>query len=83
MSDNGDQHRPEAARGYLILIGSLLLVICAALAVLWMTERSRRIRAEMRVMKMRKTLQMQQTLRALIGPRAAGEPDPATRPGGR
>lgn len=57
------------------MIGSLLLVICTALAVLWMTERSRRVRAERQVVKMRQTLQMQQALRRLIGS--------ATRPAGR
>ena len=77
MSDDDDQHTTERSSGYLIAVGSLLLVICAALAVLWMTERTRRIRAEVKVMEMR------QTLDKVFAPRQADEPGTTTQPGKR
>lgn len=86
MSDNENQDKPESERGYLLLVGSLLLVICAALAVLWMTERRRRIRAETQIVKMLQTRQtrqnvlQQQALRGLARPDGESPPGPTSRP---
>ena len=77
MSDGDGQNTAERSSGYLIVVGGLLLVICAALAVLWMAERTRRIRAEVKVMR------MQQTLDKIFIPPQDVRPGSTTRPRGR
>lgn len=48
---------------YLALVGGLLIVICVSLALLWMTERNRRINTEQRVERLQRSLDMMTQLK--------------------
>ena len=79
--------RPAPDNRYLMLVGGLLLLICVSLAVLWIGERRRRIRAERDARRYRQSMQtMAQFLPP--GPPRAGQdgrkpspPGPSTGPG--
>ena len=74
MSDEPEQSpgRPAFAENwYLVLVGGLLVVICLALGVLWMTERNRRIAVEHEVKQLREEL-----MAARLGSGMLGRPLP-------
>ena len=59
MPDEAPANDAPGAAGesrYLLLVGGLLLIISMSLGWLWLTERSRRIRAERSAVQMRRDL---------------------------
>ena len=66
MNETSDKaNRPGQSDGrYMAMVGTLLVVIVAALAVLWLNERIRRTNAEQQVIQLRSE---NARLRAVVG----------------
>ncbi|MFB3891029.1 MAG: hypothetical protein ACE15C_03290 [Phycisphaerae bacterium] len=83
MAEAGENPRNQVRHQdstYLIIVGALLLLIIAALAILWMTERRGRLRAEAEAASAKRISQALQNAIAEFALRPPAATVPATAP---